>query len=311
MQFSITLDNKHSSGIYAIRNVVSDKIYIGSAFNLNKRYLVHKSDLAHNKHANKHLQRSFNKYGPSAFVFELVELCEMNALKEREQIHIDNHFGLKCFNINPAVQVTGNNARQVQQITLISPSNKTINFNGTLREIAAQIHTQLVDPPTLGSCANILGQVLNKKKKHLRGWRLPENAAYNWKARSARSYHAKTWDIQLLGPEGQIIGPITNIEQFCRDHDILNSSVIHNLIMGRTRYANGWSIYSGDAGHPPAKNSKVYNILLVDPLGNTYGPISNLSKFARDHNLSKSGLQAIIWKKQQSHRGWKTLKNPA
>ena len=50
------------SGIYSIRNSVNNKIYIESSCNLKRRILRHKTELKHNKHYNKHLQRAYNKY---------------------------------------------------------------------------------------------------------------------------------------------------------------------------------------------------------------------------------------------------------
>lgn len=78
-----------NSGIYKITNLVNSKFYIGSSTNISKRYLHHIHCLRANKHCNKHLQNSINKYGINNFVFEVIEECE-NVL-EREQFYIDNY----------------------------------------------------------------------------------------------------------------------------------------------------------------------------------------------------------------------------
>ena len=51
----------NTSGVYQITNKVTGKFYIGSAVNFRKRWNTHKSCLRNNKHANKHLQRAWNK----------------------------------------------------------------------------------------------------------------------------------------------------------------------------------------------------------------------------------------------------------
>ena len=51
------------SGIYQIKNLVNEKIYVGSAINLYQRKCEHFSDLRKNIHDNPHLQSSYNKYG--------------------------------------------------------------------------------------------------------------------------------------------------------------------------------------------------------------------------------------------------------
>ena len=87
------------SGIYKIKNSTNSKIYIGSALDLSKRWSNHKSDLNRNKHSNKHLQRSWLKYGPEAFSFQILEYCEKEKLIEREQHWID--FCKPEYNLNP------------------------------------------------------------------------------------------------------------------------------------------------------------------------------------------------------------------
>ena len=77
------------SGIYSIRNTVNNKIYIGSAINFKTRFSRHKSQLKLNKHFNKHLQTTYNKYGKENFIFEIIEYCEKDKLIEREQNWID------------------------------------------------------------------------------------------------------------------------------------------------------------------------------------------------------------------------------
>lgn len=60
-------------GIYIIRNLVNDKIYVGSSVNIKRRFAQHKSTLRHNTHKNKHLQNAWNKYGEENFEFVTIE----------------------------------------------------------------------------------------------------------------------------------------------------------------------------------------------------------------------------------------------
>lgn len=77
------------SGIYQIRNKINGHLYVGSAADLDKRKSRHFGDLSRGKHHSCYLQRSYAKYGQSAFVFEVLEYCEKLNLVEREQIYID------------------------------------------------------------------------------------------------------------------------------------------------------------------------------------------------------------------------------
>lgn len=79
-------------GIYKIINLINNKIYIGSTKNLYYRWFYgHLKMMRKNKHANKHLQSSFNKYGESNFQFEIIEelINDRTILLEREQYYLD------------------------------------------------------------------------------------------------------------------------------------------------------------------------------------------------------------------------------
>lgn len=76
--------------IYQIRNIVNDKIYVGSAVNFPNRKSQHLCLLRKNKHPNQHIQNSWNKHQEHDFVFELLEhVDDKQKLIEREQFYID------------------------------------------------------------------------------------------------------------------------------------------------------------------------------------------------------------------------------
>jgi group I intron endonuclease len=82
----------YPSGVYGIRNRINSKIYVGSACrSLLVRKGQHLSLLQRGCHYNRHLQRAYNKYGRSSFVFTILERCDSSKCVEREQWWID-HF---------------------------------------------------------------------------------------------------------------------------------------------------------------------------------------------------------------------------
>jgi len=78
------------SGIYQIRNLNDGKCYVGSAKKFRQRWLEHLSMLRRGKHHSPHLQRSWAKYGPDSFCFEVIEACDIAELVAREQIYLDS-----------------------------------------------------------------------------------------------------------------------------------------------------------------------------------------------------------------------------
>ena len=88
-------------GVYKIKNTKNGKFYIGSTLDSFKiRCKAHKEALIRGNHKNSHLQRAWNKYGSDAFVFEIVEICDENICREREQYYLDLGPWNKMYNIN-------------------------------------------------------------------------------------------------------------------------------------------------------------------------------------------------------------------
>jgi len=78
-----------TSGIYLILCTANGRRYVGSASSFRNRWKSHKRDLKKGKHGNPHLQNTYNKYGLSAFVFSILEICSKDKLIEREQFWLD------------------------------------------------------------------------------------------------------------------------------------------------------------------------------------------------------------------------------
>jgi group I intron endonuclease len=77
------------SGIYSITNTVNGKVYIGSSADVDNRWSQHTKELRGNRHKNRHLQFAWNKYGESAFKFELIKEVPVEQLLDVEQSFLD------------------------------------------------------------------------------------------------------------------------------------------------------------------------------------------------------------------------------
>lgn len=75
--------------IYKIRNLVNNKIYIGSSKDFEKRKIKHLNELKFQRHHSVHLQASWNKHGAQNFEFIILEYCQVDKLVEREQVYLD------------------------------------------------------------------------------------------------------------------------------------------------------------------------------------------------------------------------------
>lgn len=76
-------------GIYCIKNIFRNKMYIGKSININDRYRQHFMKLRNNSHHSHKLQASWNKYPDEYFVYGIIEECPVEVLDEREKYYID------------------------------------------------------------------------------------------------------------------------------------------------------------------------------------------------------------------------------
>lgn len=89
-----------TSGVYRIVNRVTEKSYVGSSGDVQKRWTRHQGQLRRGVHHSEKLQRAWAKYGAEAFYFEVLEHCSIQQLRECEQRWIDQldtyHGGYNC-----------------------------------------------------------------------------------------------------------------------------------------------------------------------------------------------------------------------
>ncbi len=62
---------------------------------------------------------------------------------------------------------------------------------------------------------------------------------------AAKLANIKTYNIQLLSPEGAVYGPIVNMKQFCEEHSIGRTNVC-KLINGKYKTCNGWKLLKNE-----------------------------------------------------------------
>ena len=82
---------KNISGIYKIVSIIKpDRIYIGSASDIHKRWIQHLRSLKGEYHHSKKLQRHYDKYGKNDLIFSILFGCEISELLSSEQYLIDS-----------------------------------------------------------------------------------------------------------------------------------------------------------------------------------------------------------------------------
>lgn len=78
---------KNAAGVYAIENMTTGLVYIGSSVCFTDRWSAHKCKLRRNRHDNPLLQADWNIYGEEMFshrVLEVISHCKPT--KEQEKV---------------------------------------------------------------------------------------------------------------------------------------------------------------------------------------------------------------------------------
>lgn len=89
LKLDITQEDYHKSGVYIIKSMIDNKIYIGSTKDFITRYKTHKSKLYRGIHHSVYLQNFYNKYGNEKLTFSIIEFCDKEHLIKREQYWLD------------------------------------------------------------------------------------------------------------------------------------------------------------------------------------------------------------------------------
>ena len=121
-------------GIYKIKNLSDNKIYIGSSVNINSRKYKHFWMLRKNIHDNNHLQNSYNKFGEKKFTFTILELCNIEDLIMLENKYINTYktdnseFGYNLDKVNEFRRNTFNDDVK------LNLSKYNLNKNGNIKK---------------------------------------------------------------------------------------------------------------------------------------------------------------------------------
>ncbi len=86
------------------RITIGERFYVGSTINLRRRINSHFATLKIQNHANKYMQRAWDKN--KEITVEVLQLCDQEELLQMEQKYIDTVFGTNgCMNIQPLAKL--------------------------------------------------------------------------------------------------------------------------------------------------------------------------------------------------------------
>ncbi len=284
------------SGIYQIVNAVNGKFYVGSTVDLQVRAHQHRMMLREKRHENRKLQHAWNKYGAIAFsVRVLEEVADKSQLIAREQYWLDTTQACKVgYNIcSQAGSCLG--VKQTQERRDEASSAKSQVHPGFISPegVEVTIHNLRAFCKEHGLTRAAMSALSNGRATLHKGW-----THVNAKPRVRNRIN--TYE-GFIDPEGNPVGPITNLQRFARERG-LDASVLHAVWRGKKPSHHGWShINSASKRHTPKRVTTYEGF--INPDGERV-TITNLTKFCRDNALDQSTMWRVIKGKERQHKGW-------
>lgn len=229
-----------TSGVYQILCIPTDKGYVGSAASLYHRKNYHWSMLRRGLHFNTHLQRAWDRYGESAFVFVVLETIPPQQLIEVEQKYIDrlqsydDRYGFNLRRIANS-QLGFKHSELTRQ--RMSDAHKgrpgRTPSEETRRKLSA---ANIGKSPSAETRAKISQSHKGKPKSEATraNMRLAQQGAYP--PESARLARSKRW--LVIDPDGneQIV---ISLRRFSLEHG-LDPGHMHDVAIGKQHQHRGW-----------------------------------------------------------------------
>lgn len=83
-------------GVYEIRCLENDKIYVGQSTNVYNRICNHKAKLRSGVHVNRGLSLDYNKYGESRFTFTILGYYDSASAARKAELELIDHYVASC-----------------------------------------------------------------------------------------------------------------------------------------------------------------------------------------------------------------------
>ena len=304
--FNIPQEQAKLSGIYIIRNKINNKIYVGSAVNLQNRFWIHISRLRADKHVNKHLQASFNKNGEESFTFNLLEIVEdREQLISREQHFIDilqPHYNMcKQAGRPPAIEWTDEmriKHKETMRNRVLSTESKQRMIDaltrGRITYFAKPKEERLEHGRKIGDA--LRGRKLSKE--HIEKCRLARLGTILTEDHKQAIREANSNSYIVISPTAERYEINTGLLIFAKQHSLDESALAH-VARGEYKHHKGWQCFLAEnftedkVQDPSTFKIKGETVYIVTRPDGEEESTTNLYEFARQYGLDGSCLRKV------------------
>jgi len=295
--------NSLKSGIYQIRNINNEKVYIGSAKNFKSRYYNHLASLRKGTHHNKHLQGAFNLEGTDAFIFEVLEVVEGEQadrlLIEQNRLDMFADSWEECYNFDKKSVASSRSCfskNPEKTRKLISENSKRLWSNPEFKEKSLKRMKAGASTPEAKE---------REKIGKIESWKSEDRRRKNSEVHKARwGKMTKEERIKFSKEKGLSRKEVVEKRSKTSKKNIdVSRQIIHEQRYSKiVETVNLWSA--------PDLNSRAKlfeRANLISPSGILYVNIQNLNAFAKEFGMTHKEswkLQQVIEGARWQHKGW-------
>lgn len=316
--FNIPQEQAKLSGIYVIRNTTNNKIYVGSAVNLQNRFWIHFSRLRANNHVNRHLQASFNKNGENSFTFNLLEIVEdKDKLINREQHYIDTlqpHYNIAREAGRPP-NIEWTEERRIKHKETMRNREMSDETKAKIRDALDRGRVNYLAKPYEERAVNHkkIGDALRGRKlseEHRRKCSLANLGNHHTEETKQKLREANSNNYIIISPEGIKYEASNGLLVFGQQHK-LDESALASCARGEYKHHKGWQCFrledfSEDKIQDPATfHIKGETVYIVTKPDGTEENTTNLYDFARQYSLDGSCLRKVAIGKLPQHKQYR------
>lgn len=283
--------------IYAIKNDINGKVYIGQTLNYRPRMTDHFCQLKNNNHYNKYLQVDFNDYGQKAFSKLVLKgnIIEIMLNEEENKLIKESGFGNrdKCYNIAEFAEFNATKMNAKPFILIDPMGEKHVGKN-----VTEFCDSRGLSGPSIN--AMLRGVLLSYK-----GWTSPSSR------KPGTKLNVPAENKVLISPEGIVCKIETTLLDFANEHSLCKRQLSY-LVNEHIQTYKGWRLVK-NKGNVAIKEKYQYRDILYYikhiETSKIIGPITNPKKFCEESkgSISLSAFYKMLKGKRKTCGGYRLL----
>ena len=311
-------------GIYMIKNISNNKVYIGQSVDIHRRWNDHKAKLRNNKHENAHLQTSYNKYGDENFEFTILCECLKNELNDKELFFIKKYnshnpsYGYNhtmggneniSFTQETIEKMIKSHSNEFVKICKYSLEQQLLHIYDSLSEASRDVNGT---PSGIRNCANKFSYNIGLSKTYKNYIWIYEHDRKRFEECDIQKYLHKELSIPINKykyPSGEFVCTYETVSLAALDNNISND-VVSMCVRGAQKQSDGFTYRNANQFSNETLNIQIKKRKKKKPVIAYYANSGEFAMYIDDENVLKENgfdsghINECCNGKRKTHKGY-------